>query len=65
MVPCQRKSRSQGRKRRSHQTLAAPHFVLCPYSGRPKRPHAACPETGYVPPKGKRPGFFVYKKDEE
>lgn len=65
MVPCQRKTRTQGKKRRSQQALAAPHYVLCPYSGKPKRPHSACPETGYVPPKGNRGGFFVFKQKEQ
>lgn len=65
MVPCQRKTRTQGRNGRAHQALTPVQPVTCPYSGNAKLPHAACPETGYVPPKRNRPGFFVYKKDEE
>lgn len=50
MLPCQRKSRTQSKMRRSHQGLDAVQAVRCPNCGSPKRPHAACRECGYVRP---------------
>lgn len=63
MVPCQRKSRSQSKMGRSHKKLSKAQLVSDPYSGTPKRSHRACPETGYVAPKGNRPGFFLFKRE--
>lgn len=59
MLPVQRKTRTQTRKGRSHHALETPVPVTCPHSGVPKRPHTVCSETGYVPPNGNRPGFFL------
>ncbi|HEX7009765.1 MAG TPA: 50S ribosomal protein L32 [Phycisphaeraceae bacterium] len=50
MLPCQRKTSSQSKMRRSHQALRAAQAVRCPNCGSPKRPHAACRECGYVRP---------------
>ena len=50
MVPVQRKTRTQGRNRRSHDRLKAATIVLCPNCRSPKPPHAACNECGYVRP---------------
>jgi large subunit ribosomal protein L32 len=52
MLPCQRKSKSQSRKRRSHmhRQFAPTHSVHCPNCGSAKLPHAACSECGYVRP---------------
>lgn len=50
MLPCQRKSRSQSKMRRSHQALKPIQSVRCPNCGSAKLPHAACSECGYVRP---------------
>ena len=54
MLPCQRQTRTQGRKRRSHDALTPRGTVSCPACGSAKLPHAACRECGYV-----RPGLKV------
>ena len=60
MLPCQRKTRTQGKKRRSHDAYRAPQTVRCPNCGSAKLPHAACRECGYV-----RPGLkLVLSKDD-
>ena len=59
MLPVQRKTRTQTRKGRSHHGLTAAAPVTCPHSGEAKKPHTVCRETGYVPPNGNRPGFFL------
>jgi len=48
MVPVQRQTRTQGRKRRSHDALRPRKAVACPNCGSNKLPHAACNECGYV-----------------
>ncbi|MAE66615.1 MAG: 50S ribosomal protein L32 [Phycisphaeraceae bacterium] len=60
MVPCQRKTRTQGGKRRSHDALRATTTTYCPNCSHPKLPHAACPECGYV-----RPGLKLQLSKEE
>lgn len=50
MLPVQRQTRTQGRKRRSHDALRPRRAVDCPNCGSPKLPHAACRECGYVRP---------------
>ncbi len=50
MVPVQRQTRTQGRKRRSHDGLRPVQAVQCPNCGSPKLPHAACSDCGYVRP---------------
>ncbi|QDU71104.1 50S ribosomal protein L32 [Mucisphaera calidilacus] len=50
MVPVQRQTRTQGRKRRSHDGLRAGQWVNCPNCGGPKTPHSACNNCGYVRP---------------
>ena len=65
MLPAQRTCRARGRRRRSHDAIQPKGFVRCPYSGQWKRAHRACPETGYVPPKPGRAGFFVFGNKEE
>ncbi len=60
MLPVQRQTRTQGRKRRTHDSLTAVQAVRCPNCGSPKRPHAACRECGYV-----RPGLKLRLSKEE
>jgi len=48
MLPCQRKTRSQSKMRRSHNALRPVHTVRCPNCNSPKLPHAACAKCGYV-----------------
>ena len=52
MLPCQRKTRSQSKMRRSHQHRAFTpvQSVRCPNCSQPKLPHAACGDCGYVRP---------------
>jgi len=50
MVPVQRQTRTQGRKRRSHDALKPRVGVSCPNCGALKLPHSACMECGYVRP---------------
>jgi large subunit ribosomal protein L32 len=61
MLPVQRQTRTQSKKRRSHDALKAAQVVRCPNCGSAKRPHTACGECGYV-----RPGLKlrVGKNDE-
>lgn len=65
MVPCQRKTRTQSKKGRNHKKMSKQQLVSDPYSGTPRLAHRACPETGYVAPKGNRPGFFLFKNQTE
>ena len=62
MLPCQRKTRSQSKMRRSHTWRANRPVVSvgCPNCGSPKLPHAACNECGYV-----RPGLKLKLGKEE
>jgi large subunit ribosomal protein L32 len=60
MLPCQRKTRSQSRMRRSHSALRTIHSVRCPNCGNPKLPHAACGNCGYV-----RPGLKLKLSKED
>ncbi|MEQ9453437.1 MAG: 50S ribosomal protein L32 [Phycisphaeraceae bacterium] len=48
MLPVQRQTRSQSRKRRSHDALRRGQWVNCPNCGNAKTPHAACNNCGYV-----------------
>ena len=45
-VPKQKSSKSRGRKRRTHQTVAVPTLTTCPECQEPKLAHTACPECG-------------------
>lgn len=45
-VPKQKSSKSRGRKRRTHQTVAVPTLSVCPDCQETKLAHAACPECG-------------------
>ncbi|MCC6580599.1 MAG: 50S ribosomal protein L32 [Phycisphaeraceae bacterium] len=60
MLPCQRKTHSQSGMRRSHKHATATQAVRCPNCGSAKRPHAACPECGYV-----RPGLLLATSREK
>ena len=60
MLPVQRKSRSQSRKRRNHKWIKPVQSVLCPNCRNPKLPHAACTVCGYV-----RPGLKITIAEEE
>lgn len=60
MLPCQRKTRSQGKMRRSHNALRPAPAVRCPNCGDAKRPHAACTGCGYV-----RPGLKLALSKED
>ncbi len=50
MLPVQKKSRSHQRSKRAHKALRPPHVVDCPNCNKPKLPHAACDNCGYVRP---------------
>lgn len=50
MLPVQKTSRSHTRSRRAHQARRPPHVVDCPNCNKPKLPHAACGNCGYVRP---------------
>lgn len=50
MVPKQKKSKCDKRKRRSHLALKPNHVVPCRKCGNAKLPHAACGSCGYVSP---------------
>ena len=45
-VPKQKSSKSRGRKRRTHQTVAVPTLTTCPECQEPKLTHTACLECG-------------------
>lgn len=45
-VPKQKSSKSRGRKRRTHQKVAAPTVTVCSECQEAKLPHAACPACG-------------------
>jgi large subunit ribosomal protein L32 len=45
-VPKRRTSKSRQRKRRSHDSLAAPVSSTCPRCKAPKLPHRVCPSCG-------------------
>ncbi len=60
MVPCQRKTRTQGRNRRSHDAIKPKMATRCPNCGEAKLPHAACPDCGYV-----RPGLTLQLEKQE
>ena len=50
MLPVQKKSRSHTRSKRVHNALTPPHWVDCPNCNKPKLPHAACDNCGFVRP---------------
>ena len=60
MLPVQRQTRTQGRKRRSHDAYKPVHYTNCPNCGSPRLPHAACNECGYV-----RPGLKLNLSKED
>ncbi|HLC89381.1 MAG TPA: 50S ribosomal protein L32 [Patescibacteria group bacterium] len=41
-VPAKRRSRSKGRRNRSHQALDKIHFIKCQKCGKPALPHRVC-----------------------
>ena len=59
MLPTQKSSRCQSRRRRSHQAKVAVNYVDCPHCNSPKLPHAACDNCGYV-----RPGLSLKMEKE-
>ncbi|MFO7751685.1 MAG: 50S ribosomal protein L32 [Desulfobacteraceae bacterium] len=59
-LPKQKVSKSRGRKRRTHQKVAAPTVAVCPECREPKLPHTACPECGEY--RGRQ---IIGKEDEE
>ncbi len=46
-VPKRRSSKSQVRKRRTHQKAEPAAVSECAHCHEPKRPHHVCPECGY------------------
>ena len=48
MLPCQRKTRSQSKMRRSHNALKPINTLRCPNCGDAKLPHRACGACGFV-----------------
>lgn len=59
MLPVQRQTSTQGKKRRSHDAMRPTHGVQCRNCGATKFPHGACPDCGFV-----RPGVQL-KQDKE
>lgn len=59
MLPKQKLSRSRTRRRRSHDAVKPVNYAECPRCNKPKLPHAACDNCGYV-----RPGLSL-KIDKE
>ncbi|OHB59098.1 MAG: 50S ribosomal protein L32 [Planctomycetes bacterium RBG_13_44_8b] len=51
MLPVKKTSKSRTRTRRSHQRLKAVNYSICKKCGKPKLPHAACDNCGYLNPK--------------
>jgi len=45
-LPTRRHSKSRKNKRRAHDALTPPHYVLCPQCHEPKLPHRVCPKCG-------------------
>ncbi|HUT83914.1 MAG: 50S ribosomal protein L32 [Proteobacteria bacterium] len=45
-LPTRRHSRARKNKRRTHDTLKPPHYILCPQCHEPKLPHRVCPKCG-------------------
>ncbi|THB74373.1 MAG: 50S ribosomal protein L32 [Desulfobacteraceae bacterium] len=45
-VPKQKSSKTRGRKRRTHQSVAVPTITTCPECQEAKLAHTACPECG-------------------
>ncbi|MBF0376982.1 MAG: 50S ribosomal protein L32 [Desulfamplus sp.] len=45
-VPKKKMSKSNSRKRRTHQKVAVPTYTTCPECKEAKLPHAACPACG-------------------
>lgn len=59
MLPKQKISRSRTRRRRAHHALMPTNYVDCPKCSKPKLPHAACENCGYV-----RPGLSIQVGEE-
>ncbi len=65
MVPAQRATRTQGRKRRTHGALQPSGFTRCPNCGAYKQHHRACGECGYLPPRSGRQDGLMLKIGKE
>ena len=50
MLPVQKLSRARTRSRRAHHARTLPNLSDCPNCNKPKLPHAACSNCGYVRP---------------
>jgi large subunit ribosomal protein L32 len=46
-VPKRRKSKSQARKRRSHNSIRPPQYQYCSQCGTTVPSHVVCPNCGY------------------
>ena len=53
--PKRRHSKTRGRKRRTHDALAAVPSGLCPQCTEAKPPHRVCPNCGYYKGRQVRP----------
>ncbi|TKJ36992.1 MAG: 50S ribosomal protein L32 [Planctomycetes bacterium B3_Pla] len=51
MLPVKKTSKSKTRSRRSHHSLKAVNYSVCPKCDQAKLPHAACSNCGYVNPR--------------
>ena len=60
MLPVQKKSRAKTRSKRAHKHLTARQYAYCPNCNKPKLPHAACDNCGFV-----RPGLSLKVKAEK
>lgn len=59
MLPTQKLSRARTRARRAHHAKQAVNVVDCPRCNKPKLPHAACENCGFV-----RPGLSLKVEKE-
>lgn len=60
MLPTQKLSRARTRCRRAHHARKPVNLADCPNCNKPKLPHAACSNCGFV-----RPGLSLEIKKEK
>ncbi len=60
MQPSQKSSRARSRSRRAHFRVKGVHYTDCPRCNKPKLPHAACDNCGYV-----RPGLSLKVEEKK
>ncbi|MBN1941951.1 MAG: 50S ribosomal protein L32 [Phycisphaerae bacterium] len=60
MLPKKKQSRARTRCRRSHHAKTPANYAECPRCNKPKLPHAACDNCGYI-----RPGLSLNVEKEK